>query len=918
MKLKVKYQGTFKNRDNDKTYRVTIQSSDIATTRQIVDPTERNFRPDKDNVMFAPEPVIITCEREDMTQQILIRQATIKLKANFDLSDTFFADTNRSIKVIVEQKVDNSWVGVFNGFADPLQFSQGAAYNYESYTIHATDPLGALEDTKVNQLPTLVQADVPTLKDIITDCINAIGCDIDYTHWVDSPNKPNDDISVNMYNFYGESPDDYMSLKEILETLMRYQGAMMYYNPAIDKVVIQNMYISDDTPVDFDFKHNAMDDNTTMSMSDPYNRVKLKCEIEPTDEEISLIDNDQMRSDYAGYQKYMTEMASPGDGSEAMNGFRQLLRSDDLDEDTEYENGYTKDHYVWIRKNDAWDFGPNGYDKIQGVIDQSDYLLWMKNENNIGKGMFVQYGKTGKMTHVDKSAKANVDMTDYLQIAINGHDAWLYRPQGQSWHLRDMIQKFEQNSPVCTYNGMRSMTLTPTEREVTNYIIISGKILLNPLQERTGYQPMGSWKDSRGGDIYNKSINTYEDARTAFIDRNWAETMLYAYRHTVPSDDNVDGMYYTQKFWSCENPRNPVYVYKNVSQSGNPMIGNMEIGKNKQLQFNFSSYRNPVDTIDFVPILCCELKVGDKYCCENIEWKSNGQKRYWWLTEEEAQAKILPTYFTVYIDPHKEDYIIGQVIEIGKQLDHTLNLKSSKGIAIPITVEDQLQGTPTFKILSPYNIMWKDYNVNWWLLPTHIAESLIGWTYVLEKLESIMIQDLDVKPETDYGKVREGMTTADNDLVYTSNENNTYAEDNESNTKIVTPLTIDECLLRGVKYQMSDSYVLHSDSTPFWGFEYGDSYRVKPEEVWVDYMWIQLNSPKKILSTNIKDTVLTNQQSYNTDLGYWMTCGTVSGTIGSESSHFDKGYLTRIEWDLKNRSMDMDIREAANYAPIWE
>ena len=83
-------------------------------------------------------------------------------------------------------------------------------------------------------------------------------------------------------------------------------------------------------------------------------------------------------------------------------------------------------------------------------------------------------------------------------------------------------------------------------------------------------------------------------------------------------------------------------------------------------------------------------------------------------------------------------------------------------------------------------------------------------------------------------------------------------------------------------------------------------------------MWIQMNQPMKILSTNIKDSVLTDEQAYDTDLGYWMTCGTVSGTIGSEASHFNKGFITRIEWDLKNRSMDMDIREAASYTPIWQ
>lgn len=923
MKRRVKYQGTFNNRDNNKTYRVIIQNSDIVQTKYIVDPTEYNFKDSRDNILFANNPVVISLERDEMTQQILVREATIKLQANFDLSDTFFADTNRSIKTIVEQKVGDNWVSIFNGYVDPLQFSQGAAYKYESYTIHATDPLGALEDTKVNQLPTLLQTDIPPIKDIITDCVNAIGCDIDYSHWVDSPNIPNNDISANMGIFYGESADDYMTLKEILETLLRYQGAMMYYNPAIDKVVIQNMYIDDDTPVDFDFKNNAMDDSTTMSMSDAYNRVKLKCEIEPIEDEVDLLDDDALESDYKSYQKYMTELVSAGEGESAMHGFQQLLKADELQEFTEYEAGFAKEHFCWIRKNKNWDFGPNGYTSLPKYTDQSDYLAWMKQENNIGKGIFVSYGKTDKLTRVNKSPIANIDMTNYLQIAVNGH--WdIDNPNG---HLKTLLRKFQDNSPVCSYTGLQSLTLTPTEQDVTNYILLSGKLILNPLQQRSGPYPHNDWGENRDDEIYAKSLNTYQDALDNFFG-SWIDMIINAWYHTVPSENNY-GDYYAQKFWRCTNPQNPTYVYKNVKQSsifqGNPMIGYMERNENKTLQYNYSSYGNNDDTIDNLPILTCELKVGDKYCCENINYKKNGGKEYYWLTAAEAQAGVrignqtvrLDPIITIGIDPKIEDYIVGQSFEFRNNVDHYMNVEGT-GIAIPITIDDQLKGTPEFKILYPCNILWKDYNFNFWVLLASWIEQLNEYTSVLEMIESIMIQDLKINFVSNKGKVREGMTTADNDLVYTSNENNTYNEDSESDTKLVTPLTIDECLMRGVKYQMSSSYVYHADATPFYGFEYGDNVTVKPEEAWVDYMWLQMNQPRKILSTNIKDSVLTDEQAYDTDLGYWMTCGTVSGTIGSEASHFDKGYLTRIEWDLKNRSMDMDIREAADYTPIWD
>ena len=41
-------------------------------------------------------------------------------------------------------------------------------------------------------------------------------------------------------------------------------------------------------------------------------------------------------------------------------------------------------------------------------------------------------------------------------------------------------------SPVCKYTGLSSAILSPSDDTITNYIVISGQIQLNPLQGKTG------------------------------------------------------------------------------------------------------------------------------------------------------------------------------------------------------------------------------------------------------------------------------------------------------------------------------------------------------------------------------------------------------------------------------------------------
>lgn len=902
------FQGTFNNRENTKTYRVTIGKSGL--NRVIVDPFDREFKRYGDKVLFDEDPVTISCERDELTQQIIIRQAEIRLMANYDLSDTLFADTNRSIPVTIEQKNGNNYVGVFRGFVDPLQFNQGAVSPYEAYTVHATDPLGALEELKVDKLVTYRMDDAPTIKALIEDIIRTIGCDVDYSKWVDSPNKPNDDLVVNMSVFFGDSEDDYMTLYEILENLLIYQGAMMYYNPAANRVYLMNLYVSNSTNVNFNLKNNAMDTSTNLSMSDVYSQIKLKCEIDPIEDEISIFDTKSLYSDYPSYQKYMTELYSLGEGRTAFNAMRDMVNSPNGEEATNYESGYRIEHFCWIKKSKQWDFGPNGYDKLTPYIDQSGYLnVYLKNHR--GHGMFVSFGKSNRQDKKDNSPLQNVNMTDYLMIYVDGH--YDSDPEGDIKTFTNLYGQGPNKIPyICKYTGLQSVSLTPPDRSVTNYIVINGKILLNAIQGRTGLT-----RANDNQNLYEVSLNTYNATKPHFAN-DWD-----LWHHTIPitKDDEWagGGSYYLQKFWQCADPLNPNYSLKYITGK-NPPIGNMEIEWNKKMKYIESIFgEQNADIIKKLPILACELKVGDKYCCERIDKGVKGQNVFEWHTEEYLNSHPdIPRYITIGIDPKIDDYIIGQTFDISNTVEYNMNI-DEKGMAIPIKIDDKLNGVPEFKILNPVNIM---LNNNFYVRLNTLLRLLFGniqpQQYVLEQIESILISDLSINFVSDHGKVREGYTTADNDLVYCSDEMPMYIQDNENSIKICTPLTMNECLTYGIKYQISNSYIYHSNDDPFYGWIYDSTRKVKPEQMWVDYMYRQCCKPRKILSTCVKDTLFFNTASVNKDIGNWMTNGTINGTIGTSKSNFSKGFITKMSWDVKNRSVDIDIREAQNYTPIWE
>ena len=854
------FTGTFKTYDNINTYNVTIGDTGVTTT--ISDPTEDIYGTAHSDliVMFDPDPVIINTDRQDLTKRIIISQATINLVSNQNMTDMLFASTNRSIPVTITRD-DNV---CFFGYVDPLQFDQGYANNWESVQITATDPLGALEQLNVGDLKEIDSNTTITSWDLMLAIFTAAGIStvndtINYT--VKSAMQG---TNIKPSIFFGESEDDWMTLYDTLTEICKYFNLYVaYYNNAANISCTIN-----ETPVAHNissFKNAAADSSTSISVDDTYSQVTVTAEIEPVDDIIvSYDDDDYLYSDYNNMEKYMTEYISEGEGDSAHSGFYDLITTGE----TGYGAGYSIDHYCYVMRNDMWDFGENSY-ITQDFEDQRDVLKYLKD--NSGKAAIIGFGKGNKLNKKDNSPVASVSLTNYLVISVNGT---FDNSDAGGTTMENMIQAA---SPVCSYKGLKSSIFSPPDTTITNYIVISGKILLNPLQQLTG--PYWSSETAR-------LTNTIQDCIDAKKNISWPDNMGI-WHHTVPMSDNEDGAYYQQKW------------YRGIG-----IFGLIDNNKNQRFEYLYDRPGDSTDRISKLPILACELKVGEKYCVERLDKGESGVGKFQWMTEIEcANANVNPV-FTIGIDPKIDDKVVGQSFSIQNNVNYKMGLDKT-GTAIPIKSSDKLAGDISFKILGPYNLAWEEissYTHGWAFFKKTRWRSTLY--HVLQYIQSIMVSNLKIEMSSDNGLINKNATNADNDLVYASNMNTAYIEKLEEDIKICTPLTLEECQQYGVKYQISNSYIYKTDNTPFYGFTVG-KHVTKPEVCLVDYYYKEYCTPAKMITTSLKSASLPNGLN-GTGLNYEMMKAYITGVYSGDSSPYR---IMSYETSLKEKTIQLTLRE---------
>ena len=800
-------------------------------------------------LLFSGSPISIETDIDDTFQTIIRRSATINLVTSDYIGDKLFANNSRNIKVNI-YKED---ICIYAGFVEPNTFSQPFANGLEEFTINTTDALTTLQYynygdvTLKTYLKAKKDAKVKTFKDMLDqmlgdildiDIVNGTGGVIyyDLSKGITKGKESTifNDCSMSELYLLGDEADDVWTNEDVLEQMLQYlnlhiiQDGLDYYifdwnsiknrrtnwqNMTLRAVTLQNPSVIEMTSE----MHSSND--TNLSVADVYNQISVKCKLEDQEDVIkSPMDSDSLSSLYNGKQKYMTEYISEGEGRRANNAFFDMIH----DRATTYDGCRTVDWYLQAMYNRNWNFiTPNGDITDLCEFGNNMYINQWKlpkylKDNQLIPSLFRMGSVEKKPNITNNSPTSKIDMSSYLFISINGNG------DDTETNHSPSDQTLQNRSGMIEYIGNSSGgVFSPTDDVTTNYLVFSGKLCLMPIQKET--------------DKFSTLLN---------YDRG-------SYWHkTVPSDNNVDGRYYTRKWYNQTSPSDEATSYIEGALSLHPWTKDKA---NHELQYNYTSKGDSTDKFSKLPVLECELIIGNKRLIEtNIDIYGNSTFKWVEIGKEPIIDGDKITTFSLGINPKIGDKIIGDEFSIQNNISYTMNLET-EGTAIPITKDDALSGAVVFRILGPINLTWNDITKRHktWFRHTKWYNNT---KFVLSHLENIIIKDFECKVYSDQAG---NDSDEDNDLIYMSNETDKFVnKKDDTEFKFITQLSSAECIQKGIKNSINLNAVINTNTrTPLESiYNATTNETAKPEEHYINQYYLAYSKPKLIMETDLHDT----------------------------------------------------------------
>lgn len=807
---------------------------------------------------FGGDPVKITCDIEDSFEHVIRQSATITLKTKDYIGGQLFANNARDVTV----KIFRNNVNIFSGYAEPCSFSQPFVTIYDEFTINCTDALTVLDysnykDVTAGSYGTVhTAAGMQTFLQILTDIFHDILTDTGGSVFYDNSKGISSghegtlfsDLSISELVMLGESYDDVWTRQQTLEEMLRYlnlhviqQGPDFYifdWDSLKQGVSSWSALIGSSgttyspltTPI---LNTSHASDVSDISVSDVYNQIQIECNVIAQDVVItSPLEDEDLISAFAsgGKVKYLTEFISEGNGESAWEAFQNMVAGNA----TSYDGCKQVDWYAQILKSVSWNLYKSNNVKMDTLFSghQTDVLKYL--EQNRLTPLLVSMGMVEKQVDTtDNSLTSKIDMSSYLVISVNGS----YRNEEVEVEANvhpsdsDISGKNYAHGLVEFIGGNAGGAFSPVDDETTNYLVFSGKLCLMPLQ----------WETDRFKACQNQSPSG-EDL-----------TAGYEFHHTVPSDKNSYGRYYTRKFYTNDSENS-------FLTSGKSLHPFTEDKSSHQLQYNYSGIGDGTDRMSKLAILECELIIGDKRCVE-INMDANGNSEFVWVdknsgvqqtyVDENGQRQTyLKKTFSLGVNPKIGDYIVGDEFPLQNTISYTQNI-DAEGTAIPIKMSDHLSGSVEFRILGPVNQTWNDItrrHPSFWR-HTSWGEASMS---VLSHTENIWIKDFECKIYTDAG----GSTSKNKNLCYCSNMTQKYISSKDDITfELVTQLTADEANSMGVTTATPLNAVINTSTrlgqTSLYNARTGET--AKAEEHYVNQYYQAYSTPKLIYEFDVHD-----------------------------------------------------------------
>lgn len=811
---------------------------------------------------FTDDPVELTSQVNDTFDHLLCQQATVRLLARNFVPDFFCASCRDAVVNIYREGKC-----LFAGFIEPQSYSQGYNEEFDEIELSCIDALTALQYAKYRDVGSLgvlynvvkAEAEQRTFLAMLKEILGGVTAELDIVggnamRYLYDGSKAVDDLAGNHYAifgqltvsellFLGDEEDDVWQQDEVLEEILKYLNLhivqdgftfylfswesvkgdeRIYWRDLLTGASVMTARQTTDIVTGL-----VTDTDTTISVGEVYNKIMLTAKVESMESVIeSPLDNDLLKSPFSNKQKYMTEYSSDGEGSKAINAFDAMTHG----QETSYSGGCVTDWYVQMMNNSQWLFPKSGSGNLMEEYcseGRNQHILpnWLaKNQG----AAIIALGKVEKKTDgKDNSPTSKVEMTNYLVVSVNGNcddkEATTY-PNTNS---------LKAGIPRAVYNGsMTGGVFSPTDEGTTNYIVLSGKLVLNPVMALTDtYKAIYNYDGGIWGNIFS-GINKWSGM-------------------TVPSRNNGDGRYYTQQWWKAATPNETVVWDMETAHGFVPFT---DTGP-QLYEFKYSAIGDGSDHISKVGMLACMLIIGDKCVVEkgtegqvtDFEWR-----KYKTLEECSNEDEYYQQCFTIGFDPKIGDKIVGTKFDLQNNVNYELGI-DAEGIAIPIKKADKVSGRVKFMILGPVNALWDvvTRRHKTWFRHTKWNSTTIP---LLAHVSSIMVEQFEVKIYSDNGLVN---NTGDNDLVYMSDTKESFVNvKDDIEMKINSALTAAECQALDV----TDSVKMSTPLNTLTGegllavYDYSRGVSAKPEQLYVDNYYKEWHAPRVVMTQKLTDT----------------------------------------------------------------
>lgn len=815
---------------------------------------------------FTDDPVELTSQVNDTFDHLLCQQATVRLLVRNFMPELFCASCRDAVVNIYREGKC-----LFAGYVEPQSYSQGYNEEYDEIELSCIDALTALRYARYRDVGSLgvlynvvkASAEQRTFLALLKEIVGGVAAGLDIvgnhaTLYLYDGSKAVDgttanryaifsQLSVNELLFLGSEEDDVWQQDEVLEEMLRYlnlhivQDGLVFYLFSWQSVkgnghihwrnLLTGAELTTARQTTDIVTGMVTDTGTTISVGEVYNKIMLTCRVERMERLIeSPLDEDLLSSPYSNRQKYMTEYSSDGSGKSAIEAFDAMTH----DRSTTYAGGCVTDWYVQVKQNSGWVF-PGGKG---GVADLwAAYCSDGRNQQDLPNALakapgaaLLSFGKEERKTDgKDNSPTAKIAMTNYLVVSVNGNCE-----DGEE-RAYPNAASLKAGMPMAVYSGQLSGgVFSPSDDETTNYIVLSGSLVLNPVMGLTDtFEAIRTYKPSPGSihsPIYD-GINQWKGA-------------------TVPSRNNGDGRYYTQRWWKAVQPGDEP-IWDQATAHG--LVPFTEGGP-QLCEFKYSAIGDGEDHVSKVAVLACMLIVGDKCVVEkgtqgqvtDFEWR-----KYKTLEQCADEDEYYQQCFTIGFDPKIGDKIVGSKFDLQNNVSYRLGI-DAKGIAIPVRKADGVSGQVRFMILGPVNTLWDvvTRRHRTWFRHTKWTSTAIP---LLAHVSSIMVEAFEVKIYSDNGMVNNG---GDNDLIYMSDTKESFVNVKEVEMRLNSSLTAAECRRLGVTDSVKMSTPLNTVTgeglSTVYDHARGES--AKPEQLYVDDYYKEWHSPRVVMTQRLTDT----------------------------------------------------------------